>query len=253
MKALARIAALILFLTCHLFVSAQFGTVVVFSPKGEKFTVYFGGSKQNSEPASRVEGSNPGGPSFKIKVVFEDPAVKEISKLVFNKPNSTMYFKVDRNPKGNFVLESTSTEWSDTPAEKVSETKSQTKEAPPAKAAEESKENKGTSGTAPAGGKGCSDPMSTPDFTASLAGISAQPFDGFKLSHAKKTAEKNCLLAEQVREILYVFDSESSRLSFAKFAYEHTYDPDQYSEVREALHSERSKDELDKYIASRKK
>ena len=253
MKATVRIAALITFLSCHLFAAAQFGTVVVFSPKGEKFTVYFGSSKQNSEPASRVEASNPGGPSFKIKVMFEDPSMKEIGKLVFNKPNSTMYFKVDRNPKGNFVLESTSTEWSDTPAEKVTETGNKTKEAPPAKAAEESKESKTTSGAAPTGGKGCSNPMSTPDFTASLAGISAQPFDGFKLSQAKKTAEHNCLMAEQVREILYVFDSESSRLSFAKFAYEHTYDPDQYNEVREALHSEHSKDELDKYIASRKK
>jgi hypothetical protein len=87
---------------------AQFGNVIVFAPKGEKFSVFIGGKPQNQEPAARVEADNPGGPSFKMRIVFPDPSVKEISKLTFNKPGGTMYFQVVKNAKGVYVLESTS-------------------------------------------------------------------------------------------------------------------------------------------------
>jgi hypothetical protein len=246
---------LVLFLTAFLSGTyAQIGNIVVFAPKGEKFTLYFGSNMKNHEPASRVEADNPGGPSFKVKIVLADPSEKEISKLVFNKPHSTMYFKVEKNGKGVFTIESVSSEWTD-------ESVSKDNGAPPTPAEHPSPEQKGTNPEKPATDEsakaakatGCNNPMSEPDFNAELVSISARPFEPMQLSAAKKTAEAHCLTVSQVVRVIYIFDSESSRLSFAKFAYDFTSDRNSYGEVKDALHSEKSKNELDKFLASKTK
>jgi hypothetical protein len=74
-----------------------------------------------------------------------------------------------------------------------------------------------------------------------------------QLSAAKKMAETHCLKASHVVLVIAVFDSESSRLSFAKFAYDHTYDQDNYTDVRDALHSQSSKNDLDRYLSGKTK
>ncbi len=229
---------------------AQFANVIVFAPNGEKFTLSVGGTIRNSEPEARVEADVPGGPSFKIKVTFNDPSIKEISKMVFNKPNHTFYFKVDKNQKGAYVLESTSSEWSNETG-----AKKDTPPPPPPPIDQESKTAKETVKNEPAkvsGEKGCTDPMSQPDFLASLISVSAPPYDPPKLSAAKKLATEHCLTTTQVIEVLYVFDYESTRLNFAKFAYDHTFDPTNYSDVSEALNSAKSKKDLEAYINSKK-
>jgi hypothetical protein len=234
---------------------AQVGNVVVFAPKGEKFTLYIGSKLQNQEPAARVEADNPGGPNFKLKVSFPDPSIKEISKLVFNKPHETMYYKVGKNQKGVYVLESTSSEWMDetmtkqqdnTPPPAVEPSKPEKQESKPGEAVNNDPANSSKT-------KGCVNPLSEPDFNAQLVGISARPFEPMQLSAAKKMAETHCLMTSQVIRIIYIFDNESSRLSFAKFAYDFTYDRDNYEDVKEALHSEKSKTELGKYIAGKTK
>ncbi|MCX6285194.1 MAG: DUF4476 domain-containing protein [Bacteroidetes bacterium] len=225
---------------------AQLSKIIVFAPKGEKFTLFIGGSNQNSRPESRVEADVPSGPTFKILVTFSDPSIKEISKLVFNKINTTFYYKVDKNPKGVYVLESTSSEWSD-----VKTTKS---EIPQPEAVNQktaaSKENVKTEKSTD--GKGCSDPMEESAFLASLISVSTPPFDPPKLSAAKKLASQHCLTTTQVKEVIYIFESESTRLTFAKFAYDHTWDIKNYSDVADALHSSKSKKDLEDYINSKK-
>ncbi len=240
---------LVIFAMMVIPVFAQFGKVVVFAPKGEKFTLYLGNNKQNSEPESRVEADNPGGPNFRIKVIFETPGMKEISKLVFNKPHGTMYYSVVRNNKGVFVIESAATEWSDEPV---------TKEAPAAVPPSEKKEKQEKKETPVSSAKddsegGCSNPMEQGEFAVALAGIASYPFEGSQLNAAKKMAETHCLYVMQVKEVMYVFNLESSKLSFAKFAYDHTYDQGNYADVGEALNSKKSKDDLSKFIAGKKK
>jgi len=225
---------------------AQLSKIIVFAPKGEKFTLFIGGSNQNSRPESRVEADVPAGPTFKIMVTFSDLSIKGISKLVFNKVNQTFYYKVDKNLKGAYVLESTSSEWSEVKT-------TQTDIPPPAadyKKTEVSKENVKTEKTTD--GKGCSDPMEESAFLASLISVSTPPFDPLKLSAAKKLASEHCLTTTQVKEVIYVFDSESTRLTFAKFAYDHTWDIKNYSDVADALHSSKSKKDLEDYINSKK-
>jgi hypothetical protein len=228
---------------------AQSSRLVVFAPKGEKFTLFVSGTQQNSEPVARVEADIPGGPTFKIKVTFRDPSFPEISKVVFNKANHTFYYKVDKNAKGVYVLESTSSEWSE--QEKAKE------EAPPPPAAKDQKSTttKETVKSEPEktpGETGCSNPMEEADFIGSLISVSAPPFDPPKLSAAKKLATEHCLTTMQVKQVIYVFDNESTRLSFAKFAYDHTWDIKNYLDVAEALHSSKSKKDLETFINSKK-
>jgi hypothetical protein len=255
MNTQARFLLALILLFIGLTTSAQIGNVIVFAPKGEKFNLYIGNTSQNSEPAARVEADNPGGPSFKLKVIFSDPSIKEISKLVFNKPNSVMFFKVGKNPKGAYVLESTSSEWMD-------EQDASLKNNPPPPPAETSppvtKDSKpdepAKSGTEKSTqSKGCDHPISDADFTAQLIDISARPFEPMQLSAAKKMAETHCLLVSQVILVIHVFDMESSRLSFAKYAYDFTFDPANYPEVKDALHSNKSKEDLDRYISGKSK
>ncbi len=226
---------LILLMTVTAGSFAQFGTLVMFAPKGEKFTLYLSGGKQNDVPAARVECDRPGGPSFKVRVVFDDTSIPEINKSVFNKMGSIQYCKVGQNAKGVYVLETTSSEWSDVEAE--------AKPASPAAKSEPS---------APAKGKICSNPMNEVDFNVALAAVSSQPFEGSKLSSAKKMVNSHCLLCSQVKQTMYLFDLESSRLSLAKYAYDFVYDPENFSEVSEELHSQKSKDDLNRYISGKK-
>jgi hypothetical protein len=205
-------------------VNAQFGTVVVFSPTGEEFFLSLGGKMQNQEAASRVEGDNPGGPTFKIRVSFKDPAIKEVSKTIFNKPASRLYYKLDRNKKGEFVIESSSGD-------------------------ESAIDNKKGGETSP---KNCDTPMNDVEFAIALDGVTSPPFEPARLSVAKKNAEKSCMNVSQIKQIIEVFKMDGTRLSFAKFAYDHTYDKSQYEEIRTLMKSDKSKEEFDNFLAGKK-
>lgn len=225
-------------------VNAQWATLVVFSPKGEKFTLYFNGEKQNTEPATRIQVDEIKGPTCKVRLVFEAPGVPDLSKTIFNKVSSTMYYAIVRNSRNAFILQSSSSEWSDEPEGKGKQ--QSTPPPPPGKTEKQEVEKVST------GKKGCSKPMAEADFIASLVSVSSPPFDPPKLSAAKKLAAEHCLTTTQVREVIHVFDNESTRLSFAKFAYDHTWDIENYFDVSDALHSEKSRDDLERFINSKK-
>lgn len=220
-------------------------SLIIFSEKGEKFTAYVNNSIRNESPASRVETDRPGGPSFKLRIVFEDSSFPEITKTIFNTPGPDLFYVIRKADNGKFLLEKTSSEYS-LPAENetVSGEKSTTKD-------EKSATMEAKSESKPAGekGKGCSDPMDEPDFIASREMISNAPFDGPKLSQAKNLTDKNCLTTSQIVDMIYIFSGESSRLSFAKYAYTRCWDPDNYDTVKEALNSS-SQDSMQQYIES---
>jgi hypothetical protein len=215
------------------------GTVVLFSENGEKFTAYINGSPRNDKPASRVETDRPGGPTFKVRIHFEDSAIPEIAKSIFNSPGDEMFYVLRPTGKGKFIMEKTSSEYvhhKDSGVKEESGTKKETK-------ATEKSSTKPSGG----GGKGCSQPMSEPDFIASREMISNAPFDGPKLSHAKSLADKHCLTTSQIIDVIYIFSGEASRLTFAKHAYKSCYDPANYDKVKDVLRKS-SQDDLQRYI-----
>ncbi|MGD0710851.1 MAG: DUF4476 domain-containing protein [Bacteroidales bacterium] len=97
---------------------------------------------------------------------------------------------------------------------------------------------------------GCPYPMSRENFESLKKTISSKSFEESKLDIAKQVLTTNCLLSSQVREIMKLFSFEDSKLTFAKYAYGHTFDIGNYFKVNDAFSFESSIDELNKYISA---
>ena len=95
---------------------------------------------------------------------------------------------------------------------------------------------------------GCDWPMDDSAFNRAKNAISNQSFESDMLSIAKQVASNNCLLVNQVIEMVELFGFESSRLEFAKYAYRYTYDVGNYHEVNNAFSFSSSQRELNDYI-----
>ena len=223
---------------------SQGTSLTVFSEKGENFTVFVNGDLKNSKPGDNVKIEGLYGPSFKVRIVFKDVTIREIEKTVFNSTSGELFYVVRPGKKGAYIFEKTSSDYI--------HTQEAVKEIPPSSSTQ--KENKQTNtkseSTAKKTGGGCNNPMPDGDFQVAAAAASSAPFDGLKLTQAKKVAESHCLTCSQIVELMYILSYDSSRLSLAKAAYKHCYDPDNYNEVKDVLNSSKSKDDLDRYIES---
>jgi len=226
-------------------------SIVIFSENGEKFTAYLNASPINYKPASRAESHRPGGPTFKVRIVFEQSSIPEITKTIFNTPGPDIYYVLRKSDNGKFIMEKTSSEYvhhndNDAVSGGAKAGSDANREEKP-----KDEEVKSQPKAENVGGKGCPDAMSDPDFEASRVMISNAPFDGPKLTHAKSLADRHCLTTSQIIEVLYIFSGESTRLNFAKYAYKHCWDPQNYSRVKDVLHPS-GKSELQSYIDSLK-
>jgi hypothetical protein len=91
-------------------------------------------------------------------------------------------------------------------------------------------------------------PMWKADYAIAKKNISEAKDEKLKMAAAKALAAANCLSCEQVIEITGLLTLEESRLSFAKFAYNHTIDIKNYAKVARVLVSNKSKEELNKFM-----
>ena len=97
---------------------------------------------------------------------------------------------------------------------------------------------------------GCPIPMLGPDFNSFKQSVSSKSFEDSKLTMAKQVINTNCLTSQQVKETMMLFEFESTRLDFAKYAYSRTYDIGNYFKVNDAFDFESSIDDLNDYIGS---
>ena len=95
---------------------------------------------------------------------------------------------------------------------------------------------------------GCPMPMAPGDFESAKSSIASKSFESTKLEIAKQIIGSNCVVAEQVKQIMQLFDFEASKLDFAKFAYGHTYYKGNYFKVNDAFEFESSVSDLNSYI-----
>jgi len=246
MKTKTRIFLLLLLAVFSYKVYSQGSALVIFSEKGEKFTVFMNGEMKNSKPGDYVRVDNLFGPSFKVRVVFADPAIHEIDKTVFNKIGGEIFYAAKPGKKGDYVLEHATSDY-------VHQGNA-VKESIPEKSVPQETHQKKTEETTESAGKsskgGCKNPMTEPDFQASIVMISNAPFDGPKTSSAKKLVEGHCLTCDQIVETMYLVSHEPSRLTIAKAAYMHCFDPSNYEKVKNVLETSKSKQDLDQYIES---
>lgn len=102
------------------------------------------------------------------------------------------------------------------------------------------------------GATGCNAPMTKTEFAGVKKTIEEKSFEDSKIKIAKQVIDNNCLLSEQVKEIMLLFSFEATRLDLAKYAYGHTYDIGNYYKLNDAFTFETSIDELDQHIKDNK-
>lgn len=95
---------------------------------------------------------------------------------------------------------------------------------------------------------GCPAPMSAQEFQYVKNTINSKPFESGKITIAKQVSGSKCLFSSQVKEIMLLFSFEGTKIEFAKFAYEHTYDKGNYFIVNEAFEFDSSIDELNRFV-----
>jgi hypothetical protein len=98
---------------------------------------------------------------------------------------------------------------------------------------------------------GCSWPMNGTEFTDVQKSIESKSFEESKMTMAKQIGRDRCFTVDQVKGLMGLFSFEDSKLDFAKFAYDHTYDIGNYYKVNDAFTFESSIDELNDYLKSR--
>jgi len=99
---------------------------------------------------------------------------------------------------------------------------------------------------------GCNGPMNTLQFEGIKGKISSQTSESSKLIAAKSLLESNCYTTTQVKEVMKMFTDDSTKLDYAKNAYLHTNDLNNYKELKEEFKKEENKDEFLKYVKSMK-
>ena len=98
------------------------------------------------------------------------------------------------------------------------------------------------------GAIGCAWPMNDNQFTDALNSVSSKSFDDDKFTVAKQITDSNCLTAEQVKKMMGELDFEDTKLEYAKFAYNKTYDVGNYYKLNDAFDFSSSIDEMNEYI-----
>lgn len=98
---------------------------------------------------------------------------------------------------------------------------------------------------------GCGWPMSDTEFADVKKSIEAKSFEDSKMTLAKQVGNSRCFTVAQVKGLMTLFSFEDSKLDIAKYAYERTYDIDNYYKVNDAFTFETSIDDLNEYIQAR--
>lgn len=98
---------------------------------------------------------------------------------------------------------------------------------------------------------GCDWPADDTEMKSALESIKSKSFEDGKLTVAKQIAKNKCLTAEQVKQVMMSFGFEETKLDFAKFAYDYTYDQGNYYVVNDAFGFEMTIDELNDFLESR--
>lgn len=94
-------------------------------------------------------------------------------------------------------------------------------------------------------------PMDDKTFTAAKRSVSEESFESSKLRRVKQISDANYLLSSQVKELLELLNFESSKLEYAQYAYDKTYDQANYDVAKEGLKHSKSKETLTAFLKNK--
>ena len=98
---------------------------------------------------------------------------------------------------------------------------------------------------------GCTNMITPEAFAEAKGSIKSKSFSSSKMTLAKQITRANCMLSSQVREVMDLFDYETDRLNYAKFAYDFTYDQGNFYKVNDAFDFESSIRSLEEFLNGR--
>lgn len=102
----------------------------------------------------------------------------------------------------------------------------------------------------PPTGQRCSFASSSAQLAEVRQSIQSKSFEDTKLTVAQQAIKANCFTSKQIKEILTLFDFESTKLDLAKFAHKYVFDKKNYYQVNDAFEFESSIDDLNNYLQS---
>ena len=73
---------------------AQTSNLIFFTENGERFSVVLNGMLQNEQPETNIKVTDLPAPSYKVKIVFDDPKLKEFNKTVYLNPGTETTYAV---------------------------------------------------------------------------------------------------------------------------------------------------------------
>ena len=91
-------------------------------------------------------------------------------------------------------------------------------------------------------------PISGREFNQVMNSMQKEWFENNRMKSASYIISNNFFIADQVKDMISLFDSEENKLQIAKQAYSKTLDKENYSCVMNALDYRSSKDELARFI-----
>jgi hypothetical protein len=94
--------------------------------------------------------------------------------------------------------------------------------------------------------------MTYKEFESLKERVKQNTFDAGKLEAAKNLTRSNSLTANQVAEIANLMTMDNNRLEFAKFAFEFTYDRENYSTVVNTIAFTNNRRSLEQFISGKK-
>jgi hypothetical protein len=105
MKNRIQFITITLFLLFSSFISkGQLTNLIFFTEQGEHFSVVLNGILQNAKPETNIKITGLPAPSYKLKVIFEDPKIPELDKTLMFEQGTETTFNIRKNNKGEYVV-----------------------------------------------------------------------------------------------------------------------------------------------------
>jgi hypothetical protein len=84
--------------------TSQTANVVFFSMNGERFSVVMNGMLQNDQPETNIKITDLSAPNFKVKIIFSDKRIPELSKTIYLNPGNETTYAIKFTRKKGYTL-----------------------------------------------------------------------------------------------------------------------------------------------------
>lgn len=232
-----------LLLLTGILANAQTCGLMLFTENGEKFKLSTNGTLRNPQPLNEIKLCGFPSDIVKIRLEFEDKTVLE--KTMYLRMGVIEHHRVSKKSDGTWRVAFDSDENIPTPYQNttvVTVINVQGIGFDPQPVA---------TTTIVTQSNNCGLPISDRSFYEFYGHLKNMTFDSDQLKEAKDAVRRGCFSSNQIKMTLTAFTYESSRLEFAKYAYDFAYDKGAYSLVKEGFSNSLSGDELDQYLRTK--